>query len=401
MRNLIGLACAAALALLVVLGLRHGARPAAPVAPRADAGTPPRSAPRVRDFPKKPEAAPKIFDAGDGRDESAPPHPWAAYLGRLEGVREKLRAPGDLDSRDVTLKELVDQVAEAWGVDILLDPAALAAADKTVSFAVKHLAGHHVLKLLLQQYDLAWVLDAQGRIWIAAEADLARYAPAFYEDIRRLETIRSEAAALEREREESEVRGQVQLTLARLEMGTGFEDAPLTDIVATLQERSGLNFLIDRRLIEDPDGVRLTLGGATTKMAEGLEELARAAELGLRIEKGVVVLTSRAEAESRAAEEAARQAERDRLRAAETELWGREVGFGADNLPVREVARLLAQSLSVPVEIDPATWARPARLSFPAAIRTAGDVLALLQRAAPVRARLRDGRLWFLSADGR
>jgi type II secretory pathway component HofQ len=188
--------------------------------------------------------------------------------------------------------------------------------------------------------------------------------------------------------------------MSSIKISLNFTDTPLPEVVSFMSEVTQLNMVIDRKLIEDPDAKTVTFRVDELAFDQALDLIMKMANLGTQVQDGVVVITSREKVEADAAKAAAEKKALSEARKAQEELLARPVAFGGENLPLRDVADILAKGLGVPYRIDPKTWARPARYTIEERQRPASEIVALLRKGAPLVVAYREGILWFLSPDG-
>ncbi|MBI2920854.1 MAG: hypothetical protein HYY18_07180 [Planctomycetes bacterium] len=398
-----------ALALILVLALvlwfaRDTGRDAAPkTAGRgARGGEDPRPAPRkVRDFPRHTGIAIADLEHGADIDPTAPPHPFRPYLDLLAEVEAKLRGINiGLEAQDATLPEMLAMITERCGVTFLLDAEALEEAQKKIFFAVRELAAWHVLKLLLQQYDMKLVVSPSGELWVTLSGMERSHQPAFMEELDLMKEMSGVVLGERAPEPQAEATAKTREAVKTARVDLDFRDVPLPDVISSLQEATQLNVMINRRWVEDPERVTPTVSGRGMTVEEALAQILDPHGLAWRIDKGVLVVTTREEVDQIAEMDALRAQDRKERQAAEAELFARPVSFGGEDLAIRHVAEMLGRDLGVPVAVDPTTWARAARFSFDARPRPAREVVDALRQGAPVIVTYRDGTLWFLSPTG-
>jgi hypothetical protein len=363
-----------------------------------------------RDFPRKPPAQDSVFADPPAQDGPDAPHPWAAYLKRCEEIEAKLRGVTlVLDFQDADLNEMIPELEARIGMKLHLDvPADIAA--KKISFCVKDLAGLHVLRLLIQQYDLQQVVSEDGELWIVATGEMPPdggdpvvwpHEPAFIADIRRFRAASREFAP-KPPINEANAQNEVSLkdAMKTKKVSLTFTDTSLPEAVSFFQELTNLNVMVDRRWIDDPDAVIVNTNVSDVTLGEALNGCLKPLELGFYTREGMLVVTSQKQIDQmQAAEELAAKTRRD-IASVEKDLFAQPVAFGAENMRLRDVADILAKGLGVPYQIDPGTWSRKARYTIEERQRPASEIVTLLKKGAPLIVAYRNGILWFLSPEG-
>lgn len=395
----------ALLALLLAWSFRHVQAADGQPARVASVPDAPKKAPPppAHDFPRRPPREDAVFP--ELQEEAAVPdveHPWAAYLRTCAAIRAQLEATKiDLNHQDHDLPTILADIQARVEVRLNLQvPADLQG--KRISFCVKDLSAYHVLRLLLQQYDVRMTDAEDGQIWIDASSDdPPLHEPAFARELRGLKSMSRDVLAERIPDPNVENDGKTKSRLDSLKVSYSFQETPLMDVVTFLQEISQLNIMIDRRRVEgDIAATPITATGSDVPFDKALDTFLTGHGLGWRIEAGVLVVTSKEDVEARIASLAADRNKRLAIRMAEEDLFARPVAFGGENLRLREVAEILAKGLGVPFVIDPGTWSRKVRFTIEEIQRPASEIVALLHKGAPVIVTFRDGILWFLSPDG-
>ncbi|MEK7466749.1 MAG: STN domain-containing protein [Planctomycetota bacterium] len=398
------------LALLIAWGLRPGTVESRQeiAAASADAGVKMPAPPPKRDFPRRPAAQDAVF--ADPPEDDGPEivHPWSAYLNRCAEIDAILRKNViDLDHTDKPLTDILPEIAEKLGLKLNLDcPAEITA--KRISFAVKDLMALHVLRLLLQQYDLMQVVGEDGEIWIisrhpmpAEDQPVWAHEPAFMGELRAMKLASGEFAP-KKPVEPSVTRNETALSEAMKSkrISLSFTETSLPEVVSFFQEVTELNLMIDRRHVDDPEATVVSMNISDASVDEALGSCLKGTDLGYYMKQGVLIVTTQEHIEQmRTAADLDVKLRRE-IAAAEKDLLSRPVAFGAENMRLRDVADILAKGLGVPYQIDPGTWSRKARYTIEERQRPASEIVALLKKGAPLIVAYRNGILWFLSPEG-
>lgn len=115
-------------------------------------------------------------------------------------IRQRLQETIDVSFDDIALVDAVSQIAKASKIDIRLNLAALRALgirDRTpVSLALQKTEADTVLKALLQDLQLTWILR-DGVLWITSEEEASSYLITAVFDVRDLCTDDNESFALQ------------------------------------------------------------------------------------------------------------------------------------------------------------------------------------------------------------
>ncbi|KAF0243705.1 MAG: hypothetical protein FD180_3121 [Planctomycetota bacterium] len=389
------------LALLVAWGLRPlrvaSANDRVAVTP-TDSAKKPAAAPK-RDFPRRPAAQDAVFAAV---------HPWSAYLKRCAEIDAKLREVMIvLDYQDQDLSAIIPDLEAKIGLKLNLDcPAEIAA--KKISFSVRDLMAVHVLRLLLQQYDLLQVVGEDGEIWIISAGDTPdegqpvwAHEPAFMAELRAMKLASVEFTPKKPVDPTVAQNDQALKDAMRTKkISLSFTETPLPDAVSFFQEATELSVMIDRRTIEDPEATVVNMNVSDVTLDEALGSCLKGTELGFYADQGVLIVTTQASIDRKLAAAELTAKLRREIAAAERDLFARQVAFGAENMRLRDVADILAKGLGVPYQIDPGTWSRKARYTIEERQRPASEIVGLLKKGAPLIVAYRNGILWFLSPDG-
>ncbi len=397
------------LALLIAWGLRSPRRADPGLDGAARAGEPlvkPVAAPK-RDFPRRPAAQDEVFAEPADDETPGPEHPWTAYLKRCAEIESKLRAAKpDLDFTDSPLEPILAVIEEATGLRFHLDCPQETTA-KRISFAVKDLMAMHTLRLLLQQYDLLYVVSEDGEAWIIPAKPFPDggprvhpHEPAWMGDYRALKMVSAEATAKPKDTGEAE-RNRVTLSAIKsIKVSLNLTETSLPDAISNLQEACQLNFMIDRRCVDDPEVQTVTATLVDVPVEQALGACLHNTELGWYAKDGVLVVTTLEAIKTiEDATELDRKIRAERA-AAERDLFAQSVAFGAENIRLRDLAEVLAKGLGVPWQMDPATWARKARYTVEERQRPASEIVRLMRKGAPLIVTYRNGILWFLSPEG-
>lgn len=395
------------LALLIAWGLRsprHAAsgREADVVEPAKKAGPPPK-----RDFPRRPPAQDEVFADPPEEEMPGPGHPWAAYLARCAEVERKLRgAQPSLDFQNTSLLPILAALEDATGLKFHVDVPA-DTTSKEISFAVKELIAFHTLRLLLQQYDLMYVVAEDGELWIIPAQErpevgqpIYPHEPAFVAELRAMRAVSGEVTAKPKDPAIAERNSRTNSAIKAAKLSLNLVETPLPEAISMIQEVTQLNVMIDRRRIEDPDATVVTATLADAPMEEALGACLNNTEFGWTTDDGVLVITTKQRIQEMAETEEAAKKRKAEIAAAENDLFSRTVAFGAENMRLRDVADVLAKGLGVPYQMDPATWARKARFTIEERQRPALEIVKLMRKGAPLIVVYRNGILWFLSPEG-
>ncbi|MCC6741959.1 MAG: STN domain-containing protein [Planctomycetia bacterium] len=395
------------LALLIAWGLRSRApRAAGPAVSRASEPEAPPAKPPKRDFPRRPPPQDEVFTNAPEDEAPGPEHPWQAYLGKIAAIEERLRAnKHDLDFTDTSLLPILAELEKATGLTFNVDcPADISG--KKISIAVKDLLVAHTLRLLLQQYDLRWVVSEDGGIWIVPSGTppeqgeaLWPHEPDYMADIRGMRRIAADRKERAKEAEQAEKDRATRATIRETRVTCDFVGASLADAVSHLQEASQLNVMIDRRWIEDLDAMTVTATMKDARLEDALSLCLGARDLGWMTSDGVLVVTSKDRLEMEAQTREGNRLAREKQASEEGDLLARSVAFGGENLRLRDVADMLAKGLGVPWKMDPATWNCRTRFSIEERQRPASDIVRVLRKGAPLVVMYRGGILWFLSPE--
>lgn len=395
------------LALLIAWGFRSRA-PRAPLPAGSQAAVPetPPAKPPKRDFPRRPPPQDEVFTNAPEDEQPGPEHPWAPYLRKTAELEDRLRGvKRDIDFTDTSLLPILAELEDASGLKFHIDcPAEIS--DKKISIAVRDLAVIHTLRLLLQQYDLRWVVSEDGAIWIIPAGappeegePLWPHEPDFMADIRAMRRIASDRLERAKEAEQAEKDRATRATIRETRVTCNFVDASLADAVSTLQEATQLNVMIDRRWIEDLDAMTVTAAMKDARLEDALSLCLGSKDLGWMTTDGVLVVTSKDRLEMEERNRERNRLLRDRQAAEEGDLLSRPVAFGAENVRLRDVADMLAKGLGVPWRMDPATWNCRTRFTLEERQRPASDIVRVLRKGAPLVVVYRGGILWFLSPE--
>lgn len=361
------------------------------------------TAPPARDFPRRPPPQDAVF--ADPPEEAGAPdveHPWAEYLRLCAAAKASLDGKSlDLDHTDQDLPTVLADIEAKTGIHLNIDVPA-ETQGKKISFAVKGLIARHVLRLLLQQYDLRYVISGDGQIWIEPESGKTSvHEPPFAAELKALKDMSGGIIAARAPKPGIENDRQLTTALESIKVSYDFRETLLPEVVSFLQEASQLNIMIDRRQLDgDTLDTAITATGSGQRVDQALTSLFDGRDLAFRMEQGVLIVTSREDVENRRAAEAAEKKKQAEIREAEQDLFARTVAFGGENLRLREVAEILAKGLGVPYVIDPGTWSRKARYTIEERQRPASEIVTLLRKGAPLIVAYRDGILWFLSPEG-
>jgi hypothetical protein len=115
------------------------------------------------------------FAEGSLTDANAPLSALAKYEAIRAAELAKWEVTMDLSSHDKPLREILTSILREYGVKVGVDPGV--DAENPITFMVKDLPGKHCLRLLLQQYDLVWVIDENGESWAVPDNKKALYEP--------------------------------------------------------------------------------------------------------------------------------------------------------------------------------------------------------------------------------
>jgi len=281
-----------------------------------------------------------------------PPYPWRASEAAQSTAARLAVSLADLDFSDTGLFDALDFFRESWSIQSRLegvDGNALRVTIRTIDLPLANCLG----LIIIRMHDLAYAVDEDGVVVIGPKGTVAPNdaleATQYLEGARTLE-VGDETLA---ERRAADARAMSDATRS-VTMNLAFDEAPIEDVVAYLQEASGLHVVMAGCSYRTP--FRTSTGGAPKvslhgilTVEEALHKLAEQADGAVVYENGLVTIDSRENAEERTTwlreqEEAIQR------------LMTSRVSFDAPEIAGWQLAAELQRQTGVPVRVEESVW---------------------------------------------
>jgi hypothetical protein len=313
-----------------------------------------------------------------------PPASWPEPVRR---TWKQLRERVALAFMNEPLTKVLDWLSSELRVAFVIDPALLRdLKDRTTSMRVSEIIGDGCLKLLLAPLGAAFEILEDGSIRIAKSDDVAqRYEKeglAILARQRSLERV-TQALAGGWDGVAEELDGKTRECRERLRetASVSAHREPLEEVLTRLRETTRLNIVIDA-VIGQIDPVSAAKAGTAWEV---LEEVARAAGVGVCVGDGVVIFTT--------AEHAlrARQSELESrvAQAEDVKRLVKPVAAGATS--IAEFAKAMERATGLPVVTSREVWESGGTVS----IAAGGDARAALESSG-FKWAVYGGRLWLV-----
>ena len=370
------------------LASRHVARrPPAPAKP-PQAADRPAPVPIVSPMPETPAA---VVPAATVAPVATAPWPLdfppASWPEPVRRMWRQLRERVTLAFAGEASTKVLDWLASQLRVAFVIDPAVLRELqDRTMSMHVSDIVGDGCLKLLLGPLNAGFEILEDGSIRIARADELARRYEkeglAILARQRSLERV-AEALAGGWDGQAEDLDGKTRECRERLRAAAtvSAHREPLADVLMRLRETTQLNIVIDAALGE-VEPLSAAKGGTAWEV---LEEVARAAGVGVCLGEGVVIFTTpehaqrsrQSEAESRLAHEA------------DVKRLAKPVTAGA--MSIADFAKALERATGMPVTTSRDVWEGGGTVS----VASGADARAALESSG-YRWAVFGGRVWLL-----
>lgn len=355
---------------------RTAAAPVRPTGPVAPGVAVPEGRVRIVLRPAGSAAPAAAAPAAAGR----PPYPWAVPAPALETLRRLRAGKLDIDATDESVTQVVAKACRDLGVEVRFSKPELA--ELRLTLRVQQLEFEHSLNLICRMHSLGAQVGADGVVTICPEADLGEE-PTAVRAWRALADVRQGEPGDER------LPAGLDEVMQGLHSGSidlDFTQASFYDVVEAVSQLGKVNVEVDRAVKEGEAPV-VSVHVSGRLVDEALREVAERAGLGLSVDNGIILFTTREEAARRNQEAAER-------RARITEILARPIAFEGRTVEGYRLVEALKAQAGVEVLADETVWNREQPLAVAAGARPLGEVLKALGAEAGLHWRLKNGVLY-------